>query len=956
MADDTLKQVARIVRRAGRTDRTTESDRELLDRFRAGGDPQAFAALVRRHGRAVQAACRHVLADPADVDDAFQATFLVLVKKAKAVDPATLGGWLFGVAHRLAVRARADARRRGDREAAAAKRRKTEAEPPDLSWREAVAVLHDELDRLPDRYRRVLLLCYLDGRSREEAAADLGWEPGAVKGCLERGRKLLGGRLARRGIGLSAGLLAVVAGSAAAGGPRPELITITVRAAGGAVSPAVAALARGGIRMGYVQLGSVIQAAVLAGAVGLAGWGLWPGPATTAAGDPRPATPSAEPPPAVPAADKGERVFSGQVLGPDKKPVAGATVRVAARVGREAGFDPVAAPAPTGPDGRFRFAVAAGKLVTPATGSEPPLAVVATSPGLLPGWAEAREDATVRLAAADQKVAGRLTTLEGRPVAGGTVRVTAVLAPVAGTLDPWLAALKARRKDQPGPFEWEHFDDAVAADVLPGATATAQTDADGRFELSGYGHDRVLKAVVEGPGLATRVVAFVTRDAGPAEVGVTAAGVLYFGAAGTVAAPPGRAVTGVVRDRATGQPLAGVTVTSHVLASAPGVLRQVVRARTDAAGRYTLDGMPKGPGSMILAVPGPADPHLGAGADVPDPPGVDAARVDFDLARGVWIEGTVRDDAGRPVPHARVGYFPAADNPRAAGGNVRNVTVGSYVGHLTGEFPRAGSDGRFRLVGLPGSGFVVAAADGAGFLAAPDRIGPGGTAATSLRTEPYAVQTDAWQAVYPVEVPADDKPFRRDAALETGTSFAVTVVDGDGRPVAGALSFARVPGERWAREARPGEFRVEAFNPKKPRTVLFRHAETGLVGRLRVPAGSAGGAVRVVLRPGVTLAGRVLGADGTPRPGLRVEVRFFPGPTDSAAVMNLGAALTARREAVTTDADGRFRVAGLLPGQPYVVTAAPAGSNRAYIAGEVRLDPAAEGVKDLGDLRVADNR
>jgi RNA polymerase sigma factor (sigma-70 family) len=185
VADESLKRVVRILQ-TGRTDRSTESDQELLDRFRNSGDQQAFTALVRRHGKAVLAACRQVLtgpADAADVDDVFQATFLALVKKVKSVDGTTLGGWLYGVAHRLAVRARSDARRRADRETTAAKRARTESPPPDLLWQEAVEILHAELDRLPERYRGVLLLCYLDGQSREEAAANLGCEPGAVRGA-----------------------------------------------------------------------------------------------------------------------------------------------------------------------------------------------------------------------------------------------------------------------------------------------------------------------------------------------------------------------------------------------------------------------------------------------------------------------------------------------------------------------------------------------------------------------------------------------------------------------------------------------------------------------------------------------------------------------------------------------------------------------------------------------------
>jgi RNA polymerase sigma factor (sigma-70 family) len=248
-------------------------DAELLDRFRRDRDDEAFAALVRRHGPAVLAACRQVLSDPADVDDAFQAAFLVLLRRVATIDAATVGSWLYAVAHRVAVRARSDARRRAERERAAGRR--TEDPPPDPSWREAVAVLHEELDRLPAAYRRVLLLCYLSGRSREEAAADLGWTAGAVKGRLERGRRVLAARLARRGIVPSVCLLAVVAGNpAGAGGPTPELTELAIRAAAGAASPAVVALSRGVTRDMFISKLKPVLAAVLGAGVVLATAGL----------------------------------------------------------------------------------------------------------------------------------------------------------------------------------------------------------------------------------------------------------------------------------------------------------------------------------------------------------------------------------------------------------------------------------------------------------------------------------------------------------------------------------------------------------------------------------------------------------------------------------------------------------------------------------------------------------
>src|SRR5262245_37401018 len=188
-------------------------DAQLLARYRSDSDQQAFAELVRRHERAVLAACRQVLSDSADVEDAFQAAFLVLVQQAGRVRcTGSLGGWLFAVAHRIAVRAARTRARKARRENGARPAAPTPDSGADLSWREAVAALHEELDALPDRFRLPLILCYLDGLSRDEAAARLGWKAGSVKAGLERGREKLRARLERRGVTLSAGLLTALAG------------------------------------------------------------------------------------------------------------------------------------------------------------------------------------------------------------------------------------------------------------------------------------------------------------------------------------------------------------------------------------------------------------------------------------------------------------------------------------------------------------------------------------------------------------------------------------------------------------------------------------------------------------------------------------------------------------------------------------------------------------------------
>ena len=163
------------------------ADRHLLERFVTARDETAFAALVRRHGPMVLGVCRRLLHDAHEAEDAFQATFLVLVHKARSIGrPESLGPWLHGVAYRTAARARQAARRRArEREAAAMPNRDPAVE---AMWGELRVLLDEELGRLAQKYRAPLVLFYLDGKTTEEVARQLGCPRGTVLSRLARGR------------------------------------------------------------------------------------------------------------------------------------------------------------------------------------------------------------------------------------------------------------------------------------------------------------------------------------------------------------------------------------------------------------------------------------------------------------------------------------------------------------------------------------------------------------------------------------------------------------------------------------------------------------------------------------------------------------------------------------------------------------------------------------------------
>jgi RNA polymerase sigma factor (sigma-70 family) len=218
-------------------------DGELLGRFIDGRDDAAVAVLVQRHGPMVWGVCRRLLSHH-DAEDAFQATFLVLVKKAASVVPrAMVGSWLHGVAHQTALQARRTAARRRARE-----RQVTEMPEPAVTgqdlWCDLRPLLDEELSRLPDRYRVAIVLCDLEGKTRREAAQQLGVPEGTVAGWLARARVMLARRLARHGLAVSGGMLAAVLSQEGAAAEVPiSVASVTIQAASrSAAGQAVAGL------------------------------------------------------------------------------------------------------------------------------------------------------------------------------------------------------------------------------------------------------------------------------------------------------------------------------------------------------------------------------------------------------------------------------------------------------------------------------------------------------------------------------------------------------------------------------------------------------------------------------------------------------------------------------------------------------------------------------------------
>ena len=703
-------------------------DSELLERFLSGGDEAAFTALVERHGPMVLGTCRAVLRDVNAAEDAFQATFLVLVCKARSIrGRGALASWLYQVAHRIAIQASVEAARRRKRERLAGQVNATDGHhvEPDDEWRE---ILHEELARLSDKYRLPLLLCDLEGKTHAQAAAELNCGEATVRRRLTGARELLRSRLIRRGLALTAGTLATSFGRSALAKVPPGWAEATVKAAARMnstaariavaeiVSTTAAALARKSLHA--MLLGQLRAAAAsvvfLIAFVGLA-WGVGiPGQDKSVVGQvsrmqshqtARRPSPGSKPSQTSHVDPSGPTTYQGRVLGPDGRPVAGAKLYMTLAWGYPHEPSPSPEYATTGPDGRFQFAVPEAEFEDQST------VVAATAPNYGVGWVKIppdgkRDDLTIRLADDDVPITGQIVDLEGKPVEGATLRLMQINAAPGEDLGPWLEAVKGKTGLS---YELEQqylkrFTIAVPLQVT--------TDSAGRFRLTGIGRNRLVTAQLDGPTIVSEHLHMLTRPGEMIEVTEYAGKPEYNDRAGhhvLWCRLPARGRADQA-DRRRGprqghQEAAGRGHDPEPRAEhRPSALSEfdLVRTTTDAQGRYRLTGMPKREGNQIVAIPDRDQPYVPIHKDVPDSPGLDPVTADIELKRGVWIEGKITDKVtGQPLRGA-VEYFALYSNP-----NLRDFPGfdGTFLFVDAGVASK--DDGSYRVVGLPGPGLVA---------------------------------------------------------------------------------------------------------------------------------------------------------------------------------------------------------------------------------------------------------
>jgi RNA polymerase sigma factor (sigma-70 family) len=915
------------------------TDRELLDDFASGGDAAAFTDLVERHGPMVLRTCRRALRHEQDAEDAFQATFLALAQRPGSIRRReAVASWLYGVAYRTAMKAKRSAARRRIHEARL--RERTPTATPTRTWDDVQEVLHEEIQRLPASFRAAFVLCVLDGKTEAAAAAELGAKEGTLSWRLARARQRLRQQLTRRGIELSAVLAALSVAASAGEAAVPVVLADATARFGPLVAtgqPAVAlvpshiaALAAGVTRAMFLTKAKFVTALLIT--LGLVAAGA---SAVTQEAPPPPdkARPQAEarPPANVqpPAAGEKDGVVDvrGRVLGPDGNRVPGAKLVFIYASAEKA---PEKVWATTAADGRFHFSVARSIGGEARAGSSwDNTYVVAAAEGHGLAWARVRPetsgDLTLRLVKDDVPIQGRIIDLQGKPVAGATIRIDGeLLVPTKGDLTEWLRALAANK---PGAADMgEPYFASLYSASLAGLFPDGKTGPDGRFQINGIGRERVARLRVEGPTIATQQIKAMTHKAENVRQAPP-------GAPFELLALPTRPVVGVVHDKETGKPLAGVTVRSSRIARA-GDFNGLVRTTTDTEGRYRLVGLPKSAGNEITVEttgysPRPEDrPYFSAIHPVGDPLGLEAVTVDFALQRGVWVEGRLIDKAtGKAVAmQAGVEYFCFADNPLASALPLPE----GIPSHWTRK------DGSFRILALPGRGVIAvrAGADeyrmGVGAEGIKGKLDGG----QLFNTLPYHLYPGNFHTLVEVSPRPGDESITCDMVLDPGRTLQGTVVDPEGKPLAGARVAGLRPMGYW--EAQPltmAQFTLRGLSPGERRRLQVMHEGRKLAGWLEV-RGDDKGPVRIRLEPWGAVTGRLIAPDGVP-------------------VTNVVVSVGLPHEA-QPGKDGKFQLDGLAPGLTYSlsVTKEPAYLLEVRGKGLDKLKVGGGQTKDLGDIEV----
>jgi 5-hydroxyisourate hydrolase-like protein (transthyretin family) len=598
-------------------------------------------------------------------------------------------------------------------------------------------------------------------------------------------------------------------------------------------------------------------------------------------------------------------------------------------------------------DGRFSFRCGPSEFERWTT-------LVATAPGYGAAWVDADKvpaaKQTLKLVQ-DQPITGRIINLEGRPLAGVVIKVLRVQ--TTATEDLTLA------------FEAWRKEPARASNLLskhlarPGWAGIAEevtTNADGRFRITGVGRERLAVLKVEGETIEHKTlhvfcrpgadIAALTKpdpeQSGPGRS--ERAPPAVYGPAFDHPAGPCKPIVGIVKDKATGKPMAGARLNGHPVNH---WWEDYAQTTTDAEGRFRLIGVPKATKYRVSAHAG--DSYLPSSHQLSDTDGLKPLTLTFELVRGVVVQGRITDkETGKPV-FAALWYFPLADNRF-----FRDLPGNEWYRHMV-QGHRTEKDGTFRLLALPGSGVIKVRAEyEAGELYTQAVLDPahesrayrddgeGGLGQSFLSAGGNIETLSGHHAYRLIEPRPGTDTITCDIQLERGRQVTGTVVGPDNKPLAGARVEGLVALGGGPVTLKDASFTARSLNPARPRTLAFVHRGRQLAGHVAL-RGDEKEPVTVKLQPWGAVAGRALDAEGNVLAEAEVTVHYH-GNT-------IRWLFEADRKQVRTDRAGRFRVEGLFPGVPFSIGFVKKGKFQDPGDDYRKLSLEPGQTKDLGDVK-----
>jgi RNA polymerase sigma factor (sigma-70 family) len=897
------------------------SDRQLLERFSTLGDEgreAAFATMVARHGPMVLGVCRQLLGDHHHAEDAFQAVFLVLARRARSIrNPDLLGGWLYAVTLRTARKARFRlSRRRQTEEEAASRHPELDLAAPaeaTILKREQAEVLHGEIDRLPEPFRLALVFCYFEGLSPDEAAERLRWPSGTLRSRLVRARERLRRGLSRRGVVLSGPAIAALLAPRSTSASVPPLLSEATtsaaiefaasRAATGPFSSSAAALARDVAGSMFVHglktagLWALLLVVVVVGS----GYLIWTfevgGEQKRLAVNEASQIPTKLPDGNDRSASRWMTVL-GRVVDAQGTPVPDARVAVVADRNREVGElsgrnrNILIATAAVDRDGRFALefkAISASRLEH--------MSLIAAAPGrglkvagLKPD--ADRQEVSISLEAETPAV-GRLVDVQGQPAAGLVVRV---------------AKLNFERELGP-------CDTRGAATLWP---APATTDREGRFAVRGLGAGTPAIFEVDEPRFARQTFSLPVAPADQAKNRPAA----------TITLLPAQTLNIQVTHGDDAKLVAGARVSVRSMGENGSLAFDVVERRTDGQGRVRIAGWPS-PKYRIEVHPQEGEPYLPAWRDIAWPKAAVQLPVDFKLRRGVVVRGRVVDGADCvPVAGAWLVYYQTSRN------NPRKLDLPSMEAV-------SDRDGRYTIIVPLGPGHVLVQGPSADYLhlsTSASEMGIG------LRPS-FRLYPDAHQEL---DLKDGEATYALDLGLRRGVTITGRVITPGGKPVAEAFLFGRsytpfrefsfplvgFNGDPPRIAVKDGQFEIPGCDPDNPCGFYFLDLADRL-GATVVLSGqsNASGPVTVRLEPAASVHFLLKDANGRPLvnhmyadwPDLRLIITHGPDfgapntdfdltPGDFAYQRDLD---PVGCRAVRSGPDGYVTIKNLIPGAGY---------------------------------------